>query len=122
MTMSALARTQVSDRFLGDGRHPDGDQLTGGQQPGQNPLPWGRGDQRRCDDLRGHTERSQQPGELVARRACLIAGPQPGHVLETADQLAHGVLVTADTLDISRLDLTPKIPTEIECLWTSSPK
>jgi hypothetical protein len=44
----------------------------------------------------------QQPGQLVAGRAGLIADPQPGRFGEAAEERKHGHLVAGNPLHLSR--------------------
>jgi hypothetical protein len=98
---------QVSDRFFMGFWDADGDQLAGAVQPGQAPavapvgldLVAGRsGDERGRDHLAGDPLTVQQPGQLIAGRAGLIADPQAGWFGEAAKECEHGRLVAGDLL------------------------
>jgi len=74
---------QVADRLLGRGWHPDRRQQprpVGQRQAhrvpliGLDPVRAALGDQRRGDHVAGHPHRGQQPVQLIAARAGLIAG------------------------------------------------
>jgi hypothetical protein len=98
---------QVPDRFFARGGDADGDQLAGPVQPGQPPAvaPVGldlvasrSGDERGRDHLAGDPMGVQQPGQLIAGRAGLIADPQAGGFGEAANEGQHGRLVAGDPL------------------------
>jgi hypothetical protein len=98
---------QVSDGLLTRGGDADGDQLAGAVQPGQAPAvaPVGldlvagcSGDERGRDHLAGDSLAVQQPGQLVAGRAGLVADPQAAGFGEAAEERQHGRLVVGDLL------------------------
>jgi hypothetical protein len=102
---------QVPDRLLARGGDADGDQFTGAVQPGQAAavapvgldLVAGRSrDERGRDHLAGDPLAVQQPGQLVAGRAGLIADPQALRFGEAAKEGQHGRLVAGDLLHLSR--------------------
>ncbi len=99
---------QVPDRFFLDGGDADGDQLAGAVQPrqpaavppvGLDPIAGGLGDQRGRDHLAAHVHAVQQPGQVVAGRAGLVAGSQPAGITKTANEPADRRLVVGDPVD-----------------------
>ena len=122
---------QVADRFLLDGRDPDGDQFSGPVQPGQPPavppvgldlVAGGLGDQRRGDHLAAHPHAVQQPGQLIAGRAGLVAGSQqPGlGKAPTSLRTEASSWLIRSTSGPSRS--WARIATEMVSLWTSKPR
>ena len=98
---------QIPDRFLGHGRHPDGDQLPGPVQASQatavtliglHPVARRGRDQRRRDHLTRHPQTLQQSSQLVAGRAGLVTRPQPARTAQAGHQPAHRVVVRGDLL------------------------
>jgi hypothetical protein len=98
---------QVPDRLLPRGGDADGDQLPGAMQPGQPPavapvgldlVPGRSWDERWGEHLAGDPLAVQQPGQLVAGRAGLVADPQPRRVGEAAEEGQHGRFVAGDLL------------------------
>ncbi len=80
------------------------------------------GDQRRGDHLAAHVQTVQQPGQLEAGRAGLVAGSQPGPIGEPRHEPADRRLIVGDPLDVGDLLVRSKTPTEIVSLWTSRPR
>jgi hypothetical protein len=98
---------QVPDRFLTRGGDADGDQLAGAVQArqaaavapvGLDLVPGRSGDERWRDHLAGDPLAVQQPGQLIAGRAGLIADPQAAGFGEAAEERQHGRLVAGDLL------------------------
>jgi hypothetical protein len=98
---------QVPDRLLARSGDADGDQLAGAVQPGQpaavapvglDLVAGGSRDERGGDHLAGDPLAVQQPGQLVAGRAGLIADPQAGGFSKAAEERQHGRLIAGDLL------------------------
>jgi hypothetical protein len=98
---------QIPDGLLGDRWDPDGDQFAGPVQASQPSaiaavgldLVAGRlGDQRRRDHLTVHAYAIQQPGQLIAGGAGLVAGSQPAWVGEPGHEPADRRLVVGDPI------------------------
>jgi hypothetical protein len=60
-------------------------------------------DQRRGDHLAADPHAVQQPGQLEAGRAGLVAGSQSPRITQAADEPAHRRLVMGDPLDVGDL-------------------
>jgi hypothetical protein len=61
------------------------------------------GDQRRRDHLAAHVHAVQQPGQLEAGRAGLVAGSQPGPIREPRHEPANRRRIVGDPLDVGDL-------------------
>jgi hypothetical protein len=105
---------QIPHRLLGHGRDADGHQFPGPVQPRQSPavptvgldlVAGGLGDQRGGDHLTAHAHAMQQPGQLVAGRAGLVAGSQPAGITKAANEPAHRRLVMRNPLDVSAVTI-----------------
>jgi hypothetical protein len=117
------SRTASSARVgMGEGGDADTDQLPGAVQPGQPPavtlvgldlVTRRPGDQRRCDHLATHAETVEQPGQLEAGRAGLVAGSQPSGVTKAANEPAHRRLVVGMRSTLGICWSGAKIPTEM---------
>ncbi len=92
-----------------DRRDPDGDGLTGAVQPGQatavppirlHPVPGRLRDERGCHHVTGNPHGGEQPVQIVARGAGLVAGPEVLRLAEARDQPANRVLVVEDLVDL----------------------
>jgi hypothetical protein len=88
---------QIPHRLLLGAGDADSDQLTGAVQPGQPPAVTPVGldlvagcprDQRRGDHLAADSHALQQPGQLEAGRAGLVAGSQPAAITQATDEPA----------------------------------
>jgi hypothetical protein len=79
----------------------------------------GLGDQRRRDHLAAHPHACQQPGQLEAGRAGLVAGSQPAGITKAANEPADRGLVVDDPLDVGPVAVGARIATEMVSLWTS---
>ena len=100
---------QVPHGLLGHGGDPDGGELAGTVQPRQAPgvaavgldaLTGRLRDEGWGDDLAAHPDRGEEPVQLVAGWARLVAGPEPSGVAEPGDEAAHRCLVVEDPLDV----------------------
>jgi hypothetical protein len=80
------------------------------------------GDQRRRDHLAAHVHAVQQPGQLKAAGAGLVAGSQHAWITKAADEPADRGLVVGDPLHVGNLLVGSQDPTEIVSLWTSKPR
>jgi hypothetical protein len=68
------------------------------------------GDQRRCDHLAAHVHAVQQPGQLEAGRAGLVAGSQPGPIGKLRQEPANRRLIVGDPIHVGNLLVGPQDP------------
>jgi hypothetical protein len=103
---------QIPHRLLRHRGDTDRHQLAGAVQPGQPSAvtPVGLdlvtgclGDQRRGDHLAADPHALEQPGQLEAGRAGLVAGSQPAGIAQAAHEPAHRRLVMTDPIDLGDL-------------------
>src|SRR5215217_8756377 len=65
-----------------------------------SPGPWGSA---RGDHLTAQVQAMQQPGQVIAGRAGLIAGSQPAGITKAANEPAHRRLVMGNGVDLEAL-------------------